>query len=69
MCCAIDGRIQKWTLYCHTNSLCCLFVTLGCTDTDMSKTLVLHNSLDICEIQIDQSRQIDQVCNTLYCLL
>ena len=35
----------------------------------MSNTLVLHNSLYICEIQIDNCGNIDQVSDSLYCLL
>ena len=42
---------------------------LACTDTDMCDTLVLHNGLNICKVEVDQCRQVDQVGNTLNCLL
>ena len=35
----------------------------------MSDTLIDHNSLDISKVKIDQTRNIDQVGNTLNCLL
>ena len=35
----------------------------------MCNTLVSHNSLNICEVQIDDRRNVDQVCNSLYGLL
>ena len=37
-------------LYC----LQCLVVTLGLSDTDMCDTLVLHNGLNICKVEVDQ---------------
>ena len=36
---------------------------------DMSDSFVFHDSLNICEIQVDQCRHVDQVCDALYCLL
>ena len=36
---------------------------------DMSDSFVFHDSLNICEVKVDQARYIDQVGNTLYCLL
>ena len=35
----------------------------------MCDTLIPHYCLNICKVQIDQTRLIDQVCNTLYTLL
>ena len=69
MGCTGNSSLQKGTLYCHLHSFHCLIIALAFTDTDVSNTLVLHNRLYICEIQIDQCRQIDQICDALYCLL
>ena len=44
-------------------------VTAPGTDSDMCDTLVLHNRLDISEVEVDQGRNIDQVCDTLDTLL
>ena len=35
----------------------------------MSDTLVTHYCLDICKVKVDQTRLVDQVCDTLYTLL
>ena len=40
--------------YSLFHSLQCLVVALGLSDTDMSDTLIRHNGLYICEVQIDQ---------------
>ena len=42
---------------------------LPLTNTDMCNTLVLHNGLDIGKIKVNDSRYIDQVCDSLYRLL
>ena len=65
----LDGCLQKRggyrLLYCFHG-----FIVSSCfSDTDMSDSLVCHNCLNIRKVQIDESRQIDQVCNALYCLL
>ena len=46
-----------------------LIVTASHTDTDMCDSLVCHNSLNICKVQVDQGWYIDQVCDTLNTLL
>ena len=38
-------------------------------DTDVCDALVDHNGLNICKVQIDKAWNIDQVCNSLNCLL
>ena len=44
-------------------------ITGSSTDTDMCQTFVFHNSLNVSKVKVDQSRYIDQVCDSLYCLL
>ena len=46
-----------------------LVVALGLADTDMRHSLVLHDRLYIGKVEIDQSRQIDQIGDTLDSLL
>ena len=65
----IDGGLQKWRCNRKLHCLDGLLITLGTADTDMCHTLVLHNGLYIRKVQIDQSRQVDQVGNSLYGLL
>ena len=67
--CTLDGCLKQRAGYSLLNSLKCLVITLCMTDTDMSDTLVHHNGLNICKVKIDKTRNIDQVGNTLYCLL
>ena len=69
MRCSCDGRLQKRTGDCLFYCLQRLVVSSCSTNTNMCDTLVCHDGLYVCEIQIDQCRQIDQVSNTLYCLL
>ena len=69
MGCTGNGSLQKGTLYCHLHSFHCLIIALALTDTDVSNTLVLHNGLYICKVQINDSGNIDQIRDSLYCLL
>ena len=46
-----------------------LVVSLGLSDTDMSDALVRHNGLDIGKVQIDQARNVNQICDSLNGLL
>ena len=39
------------------------------SDTDMSNALVGHNGLNICEVEVDQARYVDQVGDSLNGLL
>ena len=64
-----DGGFQKRALHGHFHGHECLVVTLALADTDMCDTLVLHDSLDVRKIQVDDSGQIDQVRDTLNRLL
>ena len=59
-----NGGLQKRALHRHLNGIASLVVSLAAADTD-----VLHDSLDIGEVEVDDRRHIDQVGNTLHCLL
>ena len=39
------------------------------SDTDMSDSFSCHDGLYIRKVQIDQSREVDQIRNALHCLL
>ena len=65
----LDGCLEKRTGYGLLYSFHSLVVALALTDTDMSNTLVDHDSLNIRKVEVDQCRQINQVCNALYSLL
>ena len=67
--CALNGRLKQRAGNCLLYCLQSLVVTLSLSDTDMCDTLVLHNGLNICKVEVDQCRQVDQVGDTLYCLL
>ena len=67
--CTLYGRLKQRALNSLLNCCHSLVVTLVLAYTDMSDAAVCHNSLNISEVQVDQSRLIDQVCNTLNCLL
>ena len=69
MGCAFDRSLQKRAFHCLFDSFQCFVVSFCMSDTDMCDTLVCHNSLNIGKIEVDQCRQIDQVCNTLNRLL
>ena len=69
MACTIDGCLKKRRCNGKFHCLDCFLIAIGITDTDMCHTLVLHNGLHIGKIQIDKCRQIDQICDSLYCLL
>ena len=69
MACTLDGCLKQRTGYSLLYSFECFVVALCLADTDVGDTLVVHNSLNICEIQVDQCRHVDQVCDALYCLL
>ena len=64
----LDGCLKKRAGYSLLNSLKCLLVALRLTNTDMSDALICHNSLNISEVKVDKTRNIDQVCDSLYCL-
>ncbi len=64
-----NRRFQQRTLYSHLHRISCLILALTGTNTDMSNSFILHDSLNVSKIQIDNCRQIDQVCNPLYRLL
>ena len=66
---ALDGCLKKRRRYRLLYSLHSLVIASCLTDTDVSDSLVCHDCLHICKVKVDQSRQIDQVCDTLYCLL
>ena len=66
---ALDRCFQKRTGNCLFDCLKRLVVSASGSDTDMSDTLVFHNSLYIRKVEVDQRRYIDQVCNTLDTLL
>ena len=66
---ALNGCLKKRRRYRLLYSLHSLVITSCLTDTDVSDSLVCHNSLYVCKVKVDQCRQVDQVCNTLYCLL
>ena len=65
----LDRRLEQRAGNGLLDCLKCLVIALGLSDTDVCNTLVLHNCLYICKVQIDQRREIDQVCDTLNCLL
>lgn len=63
------GRLEQRAGNCLLDCFERLVVALGLSDTDVCDTLVLHDCLYICKVQIDQCREINQVCDTLNCLL
>ena len=69
MGCTFDRSLQKRAGHCLFNCFECFVVSFCMSDTDMCDTLVCHNRLYIGKIQINQCRKVDQVGNTLYCLL
>ena len=69
MACTLDGGLKQRTGNSLLYSLECFVVALCLADTDMCDAFVSHNSLNICEVEVDQCRQVDQVCDTLYGLL
>ncbi len=64
-----DIRFQQRAFHCHFNSLKRLVIPLRLTDANVGNTLVLHDSLNIGKIQIDNCGQIDQVRDALNRLL
>ena len=64
-----NGGLQQRTLYCGLNCLKSLVITLTFSDTDMGNTLVLHNGLNICKVQINAGMGMNQIRDTPYCLL
>ena len=67
--CTLDGCLKQRAGYSLLNSLKCLLVALRLTNTDMSDALICHNSLNISEVKVDKTRNIDQVCDSLNTLL
>ena len=60
-----DGCLKQRTGNSLLYSLQSLVIALCLADTDMGDTFICHNSLNICEVKVDQCRQIDQVCDAL----
>ena len=69
MSCTLDGCLKKWRRNGLLNSFHSLIIASCLTDTDVCDSLICHDCLNVCEIKVDQCRQIDQVCDALYCLL
>ena len=69
MGCSLDRCLKKRAGNSLLHSIQTLLISLTGTDTDVSDALVLHNSLYIGKVKIDQSRHIDQVSDTLNTLL
>ena len=69
MACALNGGLKQRAGYSLLYSLNGLVITLCLTNTDMGDSLIDHDCLDICKVQIDQSRNIDQIGNALNSLL
>ena len=55
----VDGCLKQRAGNCKLDCLDRLVVSLGITDTDVSHTLVLHDGRHICEIEVDECRQVD----------
>ena len=69
MGCTGNRGIQQRTFHSHLHCFARLIIALAATNTDMGNTLVLHNGLDIGKIKVNDSRYIDQICDSLYRLL
>ena len=69
VCSALDSCLKQRTGNSDLHCINCLVVSCCISDTDVCNTLVLHYSLNVCKVKVDQSWDIDQVGNTLYCLL
>ena len=69
MACTLNSRLKQRAGNGLLYSLNGLVVALCLADTDVCDALVDHNGLNICKVQIDKARNIDQVCNSLNCLL
>ena len=67
--CTLDGGLKQRTGNSLLYSLERFVVALCLADTDVGDTLVGHNGLNICEVEVDECRQVDQVCDALYGLL
>ena len=67
--CTCNRGLKQRT--CNSLFYCfqCLVVAASLSDTDMCNSLVCHDSLYVCKVQVDQRRYIDQVGNTLDTLL
>ena len=63
MVCTLDGGLKQRTGNSLLYSLERFVVALCLADTDMGDTLVGHNGLNICEVEVDECRQVDQVCD------
>ena len=55
----LNGGLQKRAGYGLLNSLDGLVVSLGMSDSNVSDSLVSHNRLNVCKVQIDQARNIN----------
>ena len=69
MACTLDGGLKQRTGNSLLYSLERFVVALCLADTDVGDTLVGHNGLNICEVEVDECRQVNQVCDALYGLL
>ena len=66
---ALNRCLKQRTCHSLLHSFKCLVIPASFTNSDMGDTLVLHNGLDICKVQVDQRRHVDQVRNALDTLL
>ena len=69
MCSTLDGSLKKRRGYSLLYSLHSLVIASCLTDTNVCNTFICHNSLNISKVKVDKSRQIDQICDALNCLL
>ena len=69
VCSALDSCLKQRTGNSDLHCIDCLVVSCCISDTDVCNTLVLHYSLNVCKVKVDQSWDIDQVGNTLNTLL
>ena len=46
-----------------------LIVAFTFADTDVSNALVAHNGLHVCKVEVNDCGDVDQIGNSLYCLL
>ena len=64
--CTIDGRFEQWGGDC---CFCCdlCFVFAACTtNAHVSRASTTHNLANVLEVEVDESRSVNQVGDTLY---
>ena len=69
MACTLNSCLKQRAGNGLLYSLDGLVVALCLSDTDVCDALVDHNGLNICKVQIDKAWNVDQVRNSLNCLL